>query len=139
MLDNKNFCLPLHKIQTSGGKPRTFKNCNTLSRSNPIWSFLSHNKYWIVIIIGVLITVVVDENSVMQRLKLDMQISDLKEQIADYNAQYERDQARLKDLRRNPHAITKIARERYFMKADDEDIFVLSDELPTATENETAK
>ena len=56
---------------------------------------MSHNKYWIVIIIGVLITVVVDENSVMQRLKLDMQISDLKEQIADYNAQYERDQARL--------------------------------------------
>ena len=100
---------------------------------------MSHNKYWIVIIIGVLITVVVDENSVMQRLKLDMQISDLKEQIADYNAQYERDQARLKDLRRNPHAIAKIARERYFMKADDEDIFVLSDELPTATENETAK
>ena len=100
---------------------------------------MSHNKYWIVIIISVLITVVVDENSVMQRLKLDMQISDLKEQIADYNAQYERDQARLKDLRRNPHAITKIARERYFMKADDEDIFVLSDELPTATENETAK
>ena len=38
----------------------------------------------------------------------------------------------------NPSAITKIARERYFMKADDEDIFVLSDELPTTT-NETAK
>ena len=39
----------------------------------------------------------------------------------------------------------KIARERYFMKADDEDIFVLSDDnrhtntlLPDST-NETAK
>ena len=139
MRDNQKYFFTFAQNSNIGGKPRTFQNCNTLSRSNPIWSFLSHNKYWIVIIIGVLITVVVDENSVMQRLKLDMQISDLKEQIADYNAQYERDQARLKDLRRNPHAITKIARERYFMKADDEDIFVLSDELPTATENETAK
>ncbi|MBR5729972.1 MAG: septum formation initiator family protein [Prevotella sp.] len=110
-----------------------------MSRSNPIWSFLSHNKYWLVIIIGVLITVVIDENSVMQRLKLEMQIRDLKEQIADYNSQYERDQAKLKDLRRNPHAITKIARERYFMKADDEDIFVLSDDITPVTTNETAK
>ena len=91
------------------------------------------------IIIGVLITVVIDENSVMQRLKLEMQIRDLKEQIADYNGQYERDQAKLKDLRRNPHAITKIARERYFMKADDEDIFVLSDEITPVSTNETAK
>lgn len=91
------------------------------------------------IIIGVLITVVIDENSVMQRLKLEMQIRDLKEQIADYNGQYERDQAKLKDLRRNPHAITKIARERYFMKADDEDIFVLSDDIPPVSTNETAK
>ena len=110
-----------------------------MSRSNPIWNFLSHNKYWLVIIIGLLITVVFDENSVMQRLKLDMQIRDLKEQIADYHAQYERDQAKLKDLRRNPRAITKIARERYFMKADNEDIFVLSDDLTPVSTDETAK
>jgi cell division protein FtsB len=31
----------------------------------------------------------------------------------------------------NPKAIKKIARERYFMKADDEDIFVLSDDEKT--------
>jgi len=92
-----------------------------------------------VIIIGVLITVVIDENSVMQRVKLEMQIQDLKEQIADFNTQYEQDQAKLKDLRRNPRAITKIARERYFMKADDEDIFVLSDDITPTTTNETTK
>ena len=28
----------------------------------------------------------------------------------------------------DPKAIARIARERYFMKADDEDIFVLSDD-----------
>jgi cell division protein FtsB len=31
-------------------------------------------------------------------------------------------------LKRDPKAIEKIARERYFMKADGEDIFVLSDD-----------
>ena len=48
----------------------------------------------------------------------------------------------LKELKHNPKAITKIARERYFMKADDEDIFVLSDDDKTETgtkENETAE
>ena len=108
-----------------------------LSRSNPVWSFFSHNKYWIVIIIGVLITAVVDENSFMKRAKLELHIRDLQEQIAAYSAQYEKDQAQLKDIRRNPQSIRKIARERYFMKADDEDIFVLSDELPSS--NETAQ
>lgn len=43
-----------------------------MSRSNPVWSFISHNKYWLVIIIGLLITGVVDENSFMKRMKLDM-------------------------------------------------------------------
>jgi cell division protein FtsB len=33
----------------------------------------------------------------------------------------------------------KIARERYFMKADDEDIFMLSDDQETMTSDETAE
>lgn len=99
-------------------------------RKNPFFSFLNHNKYWIVVIIGVLIVGVLDENSFYKMLKNNMEIADLKEQINTYNKQYEADEAQLRELRRNPKAITKIARERYFMKADDEDIFVLSTELP---------
>ena len=30
---------------------------------------------------------------------------------------------------RNPEEVRRIARERYFMKASDEDIYVLSDEI----------
>ena len=108
-----------------------------VSRSNPIWGVLSHNKYWSVIIAGALITVVIDENSIMRRVKLRMQINDLQEQIDDFNARYERDQQHLRNIRSNPKAITKIARERYFMKADDEDIFVLSDDPKTNTDETT--
>ena len=99
------------------------------------------NKYWIVLIVGILIVGVLDENSFYQRVKYDLQIEELKTKIAEYNAQYERDEAQLRELRRNPKAITKIARERYFMKADDEDIFVLSDDLQPVKEegDETAE
>jgi len=108
-----------------------------MSKLNPIWTFIRRNKYWIVIIAGVLITGVVDENSFMKRMKLEMQTRELKEQIQDYNAQYAKDQRELKALRTRGKAVSRIARERYFMKTDDEDIFVLSDELNNG--NETTK
>ena len=112
-----------------------------MSKSNPVYAFLSHNKYWIVLIVGILIVGILDENSFYQRVKYELQIEELETKIAEYNAQYERDEAKLRELRRNPKAIKKIARERYFMKADDEDIFVLSDELQTGedTGDETVK
>ncbi len=110
-----------------------------MKKLNYIWSFLGHNKYWIVIIIGVLIVAVVDENSFIQRVKYQMEIRDLKTQIADFKEQYECDEAQLRELRLNPGAITRIARERYFMKADDEDIFVLSEDLQRQFEKDNEK
>lgn len=109
-------------------------------RLYPIWNFIGHNKYWIVVILGVLIVGFLDENSLLKHIQNRILVSDLKEQIDTYNSQYERDEQQIKELRRNPKAITKIAREKYFMKADDEDIFVLSDDQKPITDNdETAK
>lgn len=106
-----------------------------MSRLAPILALISHYKYAITIIIGVLLVGFVDENSFMRRMQLDMQISDLQVEIDRYNAQNEADVKQLKALKRNPNAFGKIARERYFMKADDEDIFVLSDDEKPQTEN----
>lgn len=111
-----------------------------MSRLNPLWRFIVHNRYWIVIIIGVLVVAVLDENSFWTRMKYNVEISDLEDQIEEYDSQYERDEQKLNELRRNPKAITKIARENYMMKADDEDIFVLSDdEKPETSSNETTE
>jgi len=96
---------------------------------NGILSFLDHYKYLIVIVIGVAIISFVDENSFMRIFQYKMEISDLKSEIKKYNDINENDIRQLKELKRNPKAIQKIARERYFMKADDEDIFVLSDDI----------
>ena len=85
-------------------------------------------KYTVVVVLGVLIVGFLDENSVMSHLKNQRRIALLEEEIAEYNANFERDQAQIRELDRNPKAMEKIARERYFMKADDEDIFVLSDD-----------
>ena len=105
-----------------------------MSRLSPLYGFIGHNKYWLVTVAGVLIVGFLGENSILQHVRNRMLVDDLKMQIEEYNAQYERDERQLKELRRDPKAITKVAREQYFMKADDEDIFVLSDDEGQNTE-----
>lgn len=93
-----------------------------------IWNIIRQFKYIIVIVLGIAIVGFIDDNSFVQRMKYEYQIENLKAEIEEYTKEYEADSKRLRELNRNPNEISKIARERYFMKADDEDIFVLSDD-----------
>ena len=116
------------------------RRMNKISRLSPLLALLSHYKYVITVVVGVLLVGFVDDNSFMQRAKLELQISDLEADIERYNEQNEADMKQLKAMKRSPKAFEKIARERYFMKAEDEDIFVLSDdETPKTLENETTE
>lgn len=84
-------------------------------------------KYMIVVLFCILLIGFVDENSVWHHIRNQQRISDLKDEIELYNKRHKRDQARIRELDKNPKAMEKIARERYFMKADDEDIYVIRD------------
>lgn len=95
-----------------------------------IWNYLAHYKYLIVIVVGVLVVGIVDDNSIRQHILYRIQISQLQAEIDKYRTQYENDSRQLREMRKGPAVFGKIARERYFMKADDEDIFVLSTDLP---------
>ena len=106
-----------------------------MTRLKLIMALISHYKYAITIIIGILLVGFVDENSFMRRVQLEMQISDLKGEIDRYNAQNEEDLKKLKEMRQDKGAFEKIARERYFMQADDEDIYVLSDDERNENDN----
>jgi cell division protein FtsB len=79
-------------------------------------------------IVGVLLVGFLDDNSMWSHIKNLQRIDELMAEKERYNAEFRRDQAQIKELDRNPKAIEKIARERYFMMADNEDIFILSDD-----------
>ena len=85
-------------------------------------------KYAVVTILGILLVGFLDENSLWSHFKNTQHIDELTEEREKYIEEYERNQAQIKELNKNPKAMEKIARERYYMKADDEDIFVLSDD-----------
>jgi cell division protein FtsB len=85
-------------------------------------------KYIVVSLVGITLIGFVDENSILHHIMNKQRISELQDEIDRYTAQNKNDKAQIQELEENPKAIKKIARERYFMKSDDEDIFVLSDD-----------
>ena len=107
-----------------------------MKRLAPIINLIWHYKYVITIVVGVLVVGFLDENSFVRRVQLELQVSDMEAEIEKYRSIYESDSRQLRELRTNPRAFEKIARERYFMKADDEDIYVLSDDQKPETEND---
>ena len=85
-------------------------------------------KYIVVALIAVVLIGFVDENSIWNHIRNKQRISDLESEIDVCTERFHQDQEKIRTLDGNPKAIEKIARERYFMKADNEDVFVLSDD-----------
>ena len=110
-----------------------------------VWYFIKTStllKYAVVTVIAVIFIGFADENSIWSHFRNKQTINDLEEEIDRYDALHEENQNRIKQLDKDPKAIQKIARERYFMKADDEDIFILSDdseESSTSGSNEATE
>ena len=85
-------------------------------------------KYIVVTILAVALIGFVDDNSVWHHIRNKQYISELEDEIEKYEKLNQSNQAQIRELDSNPKAIEKIARERYFMKTDEEDIFVLSED-----------
>lgn len=104
------------------------------------WS-IPYMKYLVVLVIGVALIGFVGSNSVLAHFQNKLHISELKEEIDHFESEYQRDQSEIHQLQSNPKAMERIARERYFMKYADEEIFVLNDEEDASekTSHETAK
>lgn len=92
-------------------------------------------KYIVVCLIGVVLIGFVGSNSILGHFQNKARISELKEEIDYYEGEYRRDQNQIHQLQSNSKAMEKVARERFFMKTADEDIFVLSDDQREYQEN----
>ena len=92
-----------------------------------LWKYIRRHKYLITVLAFLVIIVFLDENSLIQRAQHRQEINDLRTEIEKYRKQYEDDTERLKELTTNPEALEKIAREKYFMKKPNEDIFIFEE------------
>ena len=92
-----------------------------------IWSFICRRKYLITVVAFAVIIGFLDENSLFRRLAYEREISQLKEEVEKYRADYEENTKRLNELNSNPDAIEQVAREKHLMKKPNEDIYVFED------------
>ena len=104
------------------------KKLNKIKNLLIAFAGLAFVKYVVVIVLGVAFVGFLGESSLLAHLRNSQRIGELQEEIDAYTAQHQRNRAQIRELDANPKAMERIARERYFMKADDEDIFVLSDD-----------
>jgi len=93
---------------------------------------LRFKKYVIVLILGVVIVGFLGDNSVVAHLSNKQRIGELKAEIAHHLALTRNNQEQIEKMQTDPKAVEKVGRERYFMKMDDEDVFVLSDDQQVA-------
>lgn len=65
-----------------------------------------------------------DNYSYLEHRVLDKQINELEDNIKYYKTEIKQDSTRIKKLK-NPDQIEKYAREKYYMKREDEDIYII--------------
>ncbi|MDX5320673.1 MAG: septum formation initiator family protein [Bacteroidota bacterium] len=66
-----------------------------------------------------------DQNNMMEQFKLRSQLNDLKSEKQYYIQEMEKAQREYDELFTNQQSLEKFAREKYLMKKDNEDIFVI--------------
>lgn len=88
--------------------------------------FLGLNRLQVFIVLAlVAMLFFFSDSSVFKRMKYSAQIKDLNKQIEFYRGQTEIDKVKLNELKTDKKNLEKFARENYFMKKDNEDVFVI--------------
>ena len=95
---------------------------------HPIRHYLSKFKYIIALGIFVFTTGFVGETCVVERIKNKEIIAKLEKEIAELEQTKSANMAMLQELQDNPDALRRVAREKYYMKQVDEDVFIIADE-----------
>jgi cell division protein FtsB len=93
--------------------------------------FLSHipawlkNKYILSLIAFVIWMIFFDAKDILTQRERSRELRLLQESKAYFASEISKEQKALEELKSNPAAIEKYAREKYMMKKDNEDLFIV--------------
>lgn len=101
----------------------------------PILKFLS-NRFLVVIVFFIVWMLFLDNTSYMDHRILNKELEELEVNKKYYQDEIKRDQEDIKRLK-NSDQIEKYAREKYYMKRDSEDIYIIEYEGDTIHEEQS--
>ncbi len=84
-----------------------------------------NNKYFYTGLAFVVWMVFFDSDNLLQQMKLNKKINNLEQKKSFYQKEITKNQSAIKALTYDTAQLEKFAREKYFMKKDNEDIYVI--------------
>jgi cell division protein DivIC len=91
---------------------------------NKAWYTFLVNKYVLVLVFFMVWLLFLDNYSYLDHRGLNKQIDELQDNKVYYEQEIKKDKNQIKRLK-NPAEIEKYAREKYYMKKDSEDIYII--------------
>ena len=85
------------------------------------------NTYVVVVVFFLFITFVVGDSNLYKRYTYDEKIRRLEREIRHYKKEIETDRKKLDDIRTNREGLERYAREEFYMKRANEDVFIIED------------
>ena len=86
------------------------------------------NKFVLTALAFVLWLLFFDRNDIISQYKIRSELEKLEEEKKFFIEEIKKDNEKLKELITNPKTLEKFGREKYLMKKDDEEIFVIVEE-----------
>ena len=83
------------------------------------------NAYWLVTIVFFALTFVMGDSSLYKRYTYDEKIRNLENEIKHYQKEIEINSKKLNDLHTDKEGLERFAREEYFMKKPNEDVYII--------------
>ena len=83
------------------------------------------NAYWLVTIVFFALTFVMGDSSLYKRYTYDEKIRSLEKEIKHCQKEIEINSKKLNDLHTDKEGLERFAREEYFMKKPNEDVYII--------------
>ena len=83
------------------------------------------NAYWLVTIVFFALTFVMGDSSLYKRYTYDEKIRSLEKEIKHSQKEIEINSKKLNDLHTDKEGLERFAREEYFMKKPNEDVYII--------------
>jgi cell division protein DivIC len=83
------------------------------------------NAYWLVTIVFFALTFIMGDSSLYKRYTYDEKIRSLEKEIKHYQKEIEINSKKLNDLHTDKEGLERFAREEYFMKKPNEDVYII--------------
>ena len=90
------------------------------------------NRYVLTTAVGLVWVTFISEIDLVYLAKSQLELNRLESQVAHYELEIEATRNQLVDLTSNPERLERFAREKYFMKRDNEDLFRIVAKEPGA-------